>query len=231
MHRANPAATLSLDRMARAHRYNAWLLERARPFMGEHVLDVGAGIGTFTALLAAEGRSVVALEPDPEYAEFLRARFANGANVAVVEADATEADLGEPFDSVICFNVLEHITDHAAALARFRDTLRPGGRLLLLVPAHPALYGAIDRVVGHERRYTIDGLRRLLEQARLVPELVRYVNPVGAVGWFVVSRVAKTEVVPARPLRLYDRFVPILRALDRAHLPFGLSVWAVARRD
>jgi SAM-dependent methyltransferase len=131
----------------------------------------------------------------------------------------------------VCFNVLEHIADHAAALSQFQAVLRPGGRLLLLVPAHPTLYGAIDRVVGHERRYTVDAVRRLLEQSGFAHEIVRYVNPVGAVGWLVASRFVRSHTVPAAPLRVYDRFVPALRLLDRAHLPFGLSVWAVARRD
>jgi SAM-dependent methyltransferase len=229
--RAHSGATLSLDRMARADGYNAWLLDRARPLLGQSVLDAGAGIGTFTSLLADEGRSVVALESDPDYAERLRSRFGNAPNVTVVEGDATNADLEVTFDSIVCFNVLEHIVEDTVALDRFRAALRPGGRLLLLVPAHPALFGTIDRVVGHERRYTVSGLRRVLEQAALVPELVRYVNPVGAVGWFVASRLARTEAVPSGPLRLYDRFVPFLRLLDRARLPFGLSVWAVARRD
>jgi SAM-dependent methyltransferase len=229
--RPHPGATVTLDRMARADAYNAWLLERARPFLGRDVLDAGAGVGTFTSLLAREGRSVTALEPDPDYVERLRARFAENAAVTVLEGDATTVELDAGFDSIVCFNVLEHIRDDAAAVERFRTMLRPGGRLLLLVPAHPSLFGAIDEVVGHERRYTTGGLRRLLEGAGFAPEVVRYVNPVGAVGWLVASRIAKTDAVPSGPLRLYDRFVPVLRLLDRARLPFGLSVWAVARRD
>ena len=94
------------DRMAGASGYNGWLLERARPFLGEHVLDAGAGIGTFTSLLVAEGRAVVALETDP-----VRGAAAKplAGSVVVVEGDATNADLDSRFDSVVCFNVLEHI--------------------------------------------------------------------------------------------------------------------------
>ena len=68
-----------------ARAYNDWVFDRARPHLGRRVLDAGAGIGTFTEL-AAEGREVVAVEPDPEQLAILRERVAGQANVQVVEA-------------------------------------------------------------------------------------------------------------------------------------------------
>ena len=153
--------------------------------------------------------------------------------MTVVEADAgwlTSAAALRDFDSVVCLNVLEHIADDALVLEGFRSCLAPGGRLLLLVPAHRVLHGEIDRSVGHERRYSRAPLRRLLEQSGLDPVELRYVNPVGALGWLVSSRVLRRPQVPSGPLRTYDRLVPVLRHLDRLSLPFGLSLWAVARR-
>jgi SAM-dependent methyltransferase len=220
----------SLDRMADAANYNEWLLRRAQPFLGSRVLDVGAGVGTLTELVQP-GRTVVAVEPDPEFVPLLRQRFAGRSNVRVVEADAAALDtIPESFDSVICFNVLEHISDDESALRHFRERLVPGGHLLLLVPAHQALFGAIDASVGHERRYSRDVARSRLIGAGLEPVEIRYVNPLGALGWLVSSRLLSRTRVPVGPLRLYDRLVPLLRRLDGVRLPFGLSVWAVARR-
>ena len=92
--------------MSSAHNYNAWLLERARPYLGPRVLDVGAGIGTFTAELARTADAVVALEPDPEEAEVLRKRFADEDRVKVLQCTAAELPADEaPFDAAICFNV------------------------------------------------------------------------------------------------------------------------------
>jgi SAM-dependent methyltransferase len=216
-----------LERMEEARNYNRWLFARCEPYMGRRVLDAGAGIGTFTEL-AAPGREVVALEPDPELAPVLRRRMEALQNVTVVEGTAEQVD-GE-FDSVVCMNVLEHIPDDEAALRRFHDVLRPGGRLLLLVPAHPALYGGIDRAVAHERRYAKVGLREKLVGAGFGVERLRYVNPLGALGWLVSSRLRNREQVPEGPLLLYDRLVPILRQLDRVDVGVGLSLWAVARR-
>jgi SAM-dependent methyltransferase len=222
----------SLDRMAGAANYNAWLLDRAQPFIGQRVLDFGAGIGTFTAALA-ERAEVVAVEPDPEFAPRLRERFAHNARVTVVQGDAdwlAGDDAHDSFDTVLCLNVLEHIQDDAAVLRGFHDSLSPGGHLLLLVPAHRSLFGEIDRSVGHERRYSRGSLRHLLERTGLEPIELRYVNPLGAVGWFVASRLLRRDQVPEGPLHAYDQLVPMLRRLDRLHLPFGLSLWAVARR-
>ncbi len=217
--------------MAQADRYNAWLVDRCRPYLGARVLDVGAGIGTFTELAAEACEQVVALEPEADFATALRERFADRPDVSVLERDAAgiETDLG-PFDSIICFNVLEHIADDERALRHFHSLLSPGGHLLLLVPAHPVLFGAIDRTVHHERRYKRDSLRRQLQERGFTVRDIRYVNPVGAVGWLVSGRLFGRPQIPLGSLRLYDILVPFLRALDRVDLPFGLSVWAVARR-
>jgi SAM-dependent methyltransferase len=217
----------ALRRMESARNYNAWLFARCEAYLGSRVLDAGAGIGTFSEL-AAQGRDVVALEPDPDLAPVLRRRFEGRDDVAVME-EMVES-VGGTFDSIICFNVLEHIRDDAVALRRFFDVLVPGGRLLLLVPAHKWLYGGIDRGVAHERRYEKSELHDRLTGAGFEVDVLRLVNPVGALGWFVSSRLRKREEVPRGPLSLYDRLVPLLRPLDRIELPIGLSLWAVARR-
>ena len=213
--------------MEGAGAYNDWVFDRARPHLGRRVLDAGAGIGTFTEL-AAEGREVVAVEPDPEQLAILRERVAGQANVQVVEG--TIEDVSGTFDSILCLNVLEHIPDDRGTLRLFYGLLVPGGSLLLLVPAHPALYGGIDRAVDHQRRYTKAGLSDCLREAGFTFAELRLVNPLGALGWFVSSRVLKREQIPAGPLRIYDKLVPALRMLDRADVGLGLSVWAVARR-
>jgi SAM-dependent methyltransferase len=223
----------TLLRMAGAEKYNSWLLERSRPFLGRRALDVGAGIGTFTGRLAAMCELVVAVEADPAFARVLRRRFADHAKVEVIDGEATALSVaavpGGPFDTIVCFNVLEHIPDDAEALTSFRSQLVPGGALLLLVPAHPGLYGATDRMLGHERRYRRTQLQSRLEQAGFAVEVLRHVNPLGALGWLVSARLLRREEIPRASLAFFDRTVPFIRHLDRLPLPFGLSLWAVAR--
>jgi SAM-dependent methyltransferase len=219
----------SLERHAR--RYNEWVLARALPYIGERILEAGAGVGTFTVMLAREDRRVFANELDLEFAELLEKRARSLPNVEVLRNDLLQVTpelLGGPVDSIICFNVLEHIARDVDAVAAMRRCLRPGGQLLLLVPAHPFLCGATDRAVDHERRYTRGGLSRLLGRSGYEIKELRYVNPVGAAGWFVSSKVLRRSTLPAGPLNVFGRLVPVLRFLDRFPMPFGLSVWARA---
>jgi SAM-dependent methyltransferase len=228
----SPEVVETLDRalgqIDSARSYNRWLYDRARPELGRRVADVGAGVGTFTALAAADGHEVHAVEPEAAFAAHLRRRFADSPGVVVVEG---EIDALEPeVDSAICFNVLEHITDDAATLRSIADRLVSGGRLFLLVPAHERLFGGYDRAAGHLRRYSKPKLRRLLREAGLEVETLRHVNPVGAAGWLVRVATSSSPEWPSGSFAAFDRLVPLFRPLDHVPLPFGLSLWAVARK-
>jgi SAM-dependent methyltransferase len=219
----------ALSDIADARAYNEWLFDRARPQLGRRILDAGAGLGTFTALARAEGALVMAVEPEGEFAAYLRERFANDEHVQIHQGTVGGVPARD-FDSVICFNVLEHIGDDLATLRTLARQLAPGGRLFLLVPAHPRLYGGYDRAAGHVRRYQRGALKTRLTAAGFEVETLRHVNPVGAVGWFLRVRLRSSSEWPSTSFGAFDRLVPLLRPLDRLHLPFGLSLWAVARR-
>jgi SAM-dependent methyltransferase len=214
-----------------APRYNEWLLSRALPHAGGHVLEVGAGIGTFTLELAARGIRVTAVEPDPALADTLEDRTSDLDDVDVFRGGVEELayePVPQPVDSIICFNVIEHIADDRAALTTMVRYLRPGGQLMLLAPAHSFLFGETDRAVEHWRRYDAGGLSRLLSDLGLSVVQLQYVNPLGAAGWFVSSRLLRRKMLSAGSLKLYERFVPGIRHFDRLRLPVGLSLWVRA---
>jgi len=219
-----------------APRYNEWLLERIRPFLGTDVLEIGAGIGTFTLMLAQAPnvRRVLGLEPDKHLAGTLVERTKGVGNIEVLEKPVEQLTLelaGGAVDSVVCLNVLEHIQDDRTALVRMAQCLRPGGSLFLLSPAHGLLFGEVDRAVHHQRRYSKAALALLLRDTGFVIETIRYVNPVGALGWLVSSRLLKVRDIPSSSLRIYEHLVPVLKFVDRVPTPFGLSVWVRAVRD
>lgn len=227
-HRSRDVLDPVLHAIAGARHYNNWLFSRAEPYLGRSVLDVGAGIGTFTERAADAGAEVTALEP--EFGALLREQLRDRPEVTVLDEPLEAHEGAGEFDSILCFNVLEHVPDDEQALRRLLNELRPGGRLLLLVPAHQFLYGGFDHAAGHVRRYDRAPLRARLTQAGFELDELRHVNPVGALGWLVRIRLRRGGEWPAASFRTFDRLVPVLRHLDRLRLPFGLSLWAVARR-
>ena len=102
--------------------------------------------------------------------------------------------------------------------------------MLILVPALPALFGAIDEAVGHHRRYTKEALRRVLEDNGFAVDVLEWMNLVGIPGWFMNSRVMRRRSVPKLQLKVYDRIAPYLaKAESHVKLPVGMSLFAVAR--
>ena len=126
--------------------------------------------------------------------------------------------------------MFEHIPDDVGALRALAQHVRPGGAIVLVVPAFPSAMSRFDRAIGHQRRYTTESLLRAIRRAGLAPEQVRYVNPVGLVSWYVMVKALGRTPKNGLLLRTYDRtVVPLARALDRFRMPFGQSVFAVAR--
>jgi SAM-dependent methyltransferase len=145
------------------------------------------------------------------------------------ESPSLAAAAGQ-YDFVLCQNVLEHIEDDAGAAAAMAAALRPGGRLGILVPAHPRLYGAMDSKFGHHRRYTRDRLRSVVEGAGLELTDLYSFNLLGVLGWWAKKRSGATQL-GARSLALYERIVVLWRPVEGRLRPrWGLSLIAHGRR-
>jgi SAM-dependent methyltransferase len=220
----------TLDNLDGADNYAAWIFEQVEPHLGDAVLEVGAGHGTFTEILSARGARVVATDVSQRCADVLRERFAGDERVTVVHGGADAVTGLPPFDSAVLINVLEHIPDDDGALSDLAATLKPGGRLILWVPAFQLLYSDFDRKIGHHRRYRKGELRAQLTRAGYEVAEIRYVNSVGALAWLVVARLMHRAPTGGRSVKIYDSyFVPVLKRVEgRRGAPFGQSVFAVA---
>ncbi len=223
----------TLRRMAVLDRYNAFLFEQIAPFVGQRVLEVGAGTGTLTRFLRSRDR-VRATDVDAQYVHLLERRFEHDGNVAVSAYDLAgepSADVAtQRYDTIVCLNVLEHIADDERALLRLHDLLEPAGQLILLVPAHQALFGTMDEAIGHFRRYERASLLRQLREAGYHVQANFFVNATSVVGWWLNGRVLGRRGVPGVQARLANRLVPLFRIERKLRLPFGISLVAVARR-
>jgi SAM-dependent methyltransferase len=204
------------------------MFDRLRRWVGRRVLEIGSGIGNLSAFLVDSERLVLT-DTREEYLARLRARFAGRSQIEVMRLylpNEHAALAGERFDTIICLNVLEHVGDHVGSLVAIRNLLSPGGRLVLLVPALPALYGTIDRALGHHRRYTRAGLVSLLQATGFTVAHIEYFNVAGVPGWWFAGRVLRRQTIPAGSLKLYDALVPLFR-LERL-LPWRVGQSLIA---
>jgi SAM-dependent methyltransferase len=223
-----------LDALADAVNYYRWIARRFKPYLGEHVLEAGAGIGTFAAHLreAAPDARLTLVEPAANNYPHLAERYATDDRVNTVHGFLEDAGDAASADTVVAVNVLEHVEDDAAFLRAAHRLLVPGGHLLLYVPALPSIYGSLDEAFDHRRRYTRPVLERHLVDAGFQPLRVAYTNLPGVAAWWLSGKVLRRRTVSARDARLYDRWmIPWIAALERVWTPpAGQSLIAVARR-
>jgi SAM-dependent methyltransferase len=229
---ADAELAATLDNLDGAGNYAGWIFELIEPHLGAEVLEIGAGHGTFTEMLARKAKRVVASDLSERCVSRLRERFSAEESVEILHGSVDSAAAYGPFDSVILINVLEHIEDDDGTLTELGHLLRPGGRAVLWVPAFSLLYSDFDRRIGHHRRYRGPGLRTQLCQAGYEVRDIRYVNAVGAVAWLVLARFLRRTPTHGTAVKVFDKyFVPVLKRLEqRWRPPFGQSVLAVAIR-
>jgi SAM-dependent methyltransferase len=218
----------TLDNLDDAVNYADWIISLMAPYLSGRILEVGAGHGTFTELLARYG-PVTATELSDRAVALLEERYAGSEGVTVVHADELK-DSG--YDAAGMVNVLEHIDDDVGALCSLREDLTPGGHVLIYSPAFNALYSRFDAAVGHHRRYTKASLVRVMDDADLEVVDARYVNAPGALAWYIVATRLGRRPTEGWSTRLYDRAaVPVARRMEQwATPPFGQSLLVVARR-
>lgn len=223
------------ERMAHARNYFAWQSRLVAPELGQRVVEVGCGLGNFTGTLL-DREMVIALDVDSDCIQLLLKRYPNRTNLhaLVCDADSDEFFRLARFrpDSCVCLNVLEHLADDRKALAAMASILPRGGTIVLLVPAFAALYGPIDRNLGHYRRYNRAAIAALAGATGLLIAKLHYVNLAGFFGWWMNSHVFRREAQSSGQIQIFDQcLVPILSRLEAlARPPFGQSLLAVLRK-
>ena len=223
-----------LNNLTGTPQYVSWLARELRPHIGGEVLEIDAGIGNITARLIGKRALYVAGEKDPLHLHALRNRFLRTPNVAVrrLDPEISEdlAGLERRFDTVLCLNVLEYVEDPGVALASLRAVLKPDGVVVVLVPNGPALFGSLDRRLGHKRRYSSGEARRLLESQGFAVEDIYSFNKAGAAAWWVNGRVLGSTHINKAVLKIFDKTVWLWSRLDRLMPWPGLTLTVVARK-
>jgi SAM-dependent methyltransferase len=221
--------------MAKAKNYLAWQGRLVTRELGQRVVEVGCGLGNFTGMLL-DREAVVALDAEPACIERIKARYPNQRNLSAFVCDAGQPQFTDLCrfhpDSCVFLNVLEHIEDDRQALHNMASVLDSGGVIVLIVPAFEALYGAIDRNLGHYRRYSGGSIRELAREAGLRVRKAHYMNSIGFFGWWANARIFKREAQSEGQIEFFDsRVVPVLSRFERwAPPPFGQSLFVVLEK-
>lgn len=223
-----------LVELERTRRFNLWMGETLRPFIGDRVLEIGAGIGNLTSQFIPRDL-YVASDINPNYLHYLRSYSFGKPYLRVMEIDAANPDhfrdLEDQFDTVVMLNVLEHLEDEQQALRNLWSALQPGGRAIVLVPQHPGLYGTLDQALEHKKRYTPAGFEQSLTQAGFRVERIFDFNRFSVPGWWLNGKVLRRKKFSRIQLKIMDTLMPVLKRIEGLWPWNGVSAIGIAVKD
>jgi len=241
----NNNVPFELEILANAIRYQKWLVDSVHPYLGKRVLELGSGIGNMSRHLPVQERLVLSEISSP-LINILKDRIPERTNQSIVLLD-TKKSLNknfhsENFDTILSFNVLEHIENDAEMIREMIELLQASQgqgvkRIITLVPAHQWAFGEVDKSFEHFRRYSASSYRKMLRRAGII-ELnrknfrFRYLNLPGLIGWWFNGKLLGRKQIGVGNVKLFELLCPLIRPIDdflhsRLRFPFGNSLLAV----
>ncbi len=223
-----------LNNLTGTPQYLSWMARILRPYLGDTILEIGAGIGNMTGRLMGRRLRYVTCDSNPLYLHALGNRFLRTPNVSVRRVDPSNSvdfeALDGDFDTALCLNVLEYLDHPEKAISSLHGALKPGGALLALVPQGPRLFTSVDRALGQKRRFRESELRARLVSSGVRVEGIHQLNKIGTPAWWLYGMVVGRRHISKWTLKLFDKTVWFWRRVD-VLLPWhGLTLIAVARR-
>lgn len=227
---------ITLDVISKADRFNLWMYETIVPFCQGNILEIGSGIGNITQYFVLDNKNITLSDLRENYCALLKEKFPENEVVKIdLVADGFElkySDYLNTFDSVFALNVIEHIEHDSLAIHNCKKLLKPGGKLVILVPAYQFLYNEFDLSLGHFRRYNKTSLNALVQKSGFSIVKSFYFNCVGIAGWFVSGKIFKNKTIPEGQMGFYNALVPLIKVIDFLVLKkVGLSVVVVSERN
>ncbi|MEV0329098.1 methyltransferase type 12 [Micromonospora echinospora] len=220
-----------LEGLATAVNHRRWFVELALPYLGDNPIEIGSGLGDYALEWAPHLPRFTATEADPDRLIALKERLADHPTIEVRQMLLPHDEIGGEYSAAVSYNVLEHIEEDVAALRSMRDLVRPGGAVIIIVPAFQFAMSPADIATGHVRRYTKRTLGAAMTSAGLRVERIHYANALGLIGYFMATKVFRLMPKEGPMVKVYDTTVlPVTKAAEQlVRPPFGQSVFAVAR--
>jgi SAM-dependent methyltransferase len=226
-----------LDVVSKADKLNNWMFETIQSFCSGAILEVGSGIGNISQYFVRSKSDITVSDLRENYREILKSKFKledeKVLNLDIVDLnfEVNSKHLLNKFDSIFSLNVVEHIKDDDLAIKNMVKLLKPGGNLVILVPAYQALYNQFDVTLEHYRRYNKLSLTNLMSKYGEIKKSF-YFNAVGTLGWWVSGKLFKNKMIPEGEMKLYNQLVPIIKLVDKVTFNrFGLSVICVIKKS
>ncbi|MBN2425559.1 MAG: methyltransferase domain-containing protein [Calditrichaceae bacterium] len=227
-----------LEAMSHAYKYREWVLSKIEPVIGDHVVEVGGGIGDFSEMFLHRSiKSLTIVEPSEDMCGKLNARLTGYDNVKINIINGFFGDnlsnLPKQTDTVLYINTLEHIEDYQAEINYMHKALLPGGHIGIFVPALSWLYGNFDKEVGHYRRFNKRELDEVVKRSGFTIIKSYYMDCLGVPLWWLQYRLLKRKDLKSYQVILYDKlFVPVNRFLENIITPpFGKNLLLLAKKN
>jgi glycosyltransferase involved in cell wall biosynthesis len=225
---------VTLDAMEQAPRFNEWMYESIKPWLGDRVAELGVGRGNLSRHIKQHDH-VLLTDYRTDYLEELRGRWSRHPHLEIGKLDMSVRSDYERLrqfapDSVVFLNVLEHIEDDRAVLEALKETVPEGCRVVVLVPFNQKLYSDFDRALGHFRRYETGELESKMRDAGFEVQEQFFFNKVGVIAWYVANTLGKQGSLKPWQLRVYNFLTPLFRILDKVLPTSGLSTVVIGRK-
>ena len=204
---------IALERFDKANFWIKYIILHIKKFLIDELLEVGAGCGSFTKSYMKKFKSITVTDMDDNSFNLLKKNFENEKNVNVIKGAIK--DINKKFNTIIYFNVLEHVKEDILEIETALKKLNSGGYLIVLVPAHQKIYSKLDKAVGHYKRYEIDFFKKNKFQNATVVKLI-FLDFFGYFLYYLNKIFFKEETYPSNiKIFIWDKiFTPLTMIID-----------------
>lgn len=227
--------------MVNAENYYRFIFDLISNNIGRKTLECGIGFGSLSKLIIEKTKTdLTLLDIDKKAIRKAKQMFLEKVKYLVFDLEnenLVNKLSRHNFDTVILINVMEHIKNDEKLLFNYSKILKKKGKLIIFVPAFEALFGNMDKLAGHYRRYDKKELKEKLYKANFLVKEIFYVNPIGFFAWFLNNKIFKVKNLNSRAVNkqteFFDKYLLkisiLMQALTKTIL--GQSIFAIAEKS
>jgi len=222
---------IALERFDKANLWIKYIILKIKRFLKDDILEVGAGCGSFTKSYMSNFHSITLTDMDNNSFNLLKRNFINEKNVNVIKSSTKNID--KKFNTILYFNVLEHVKEDKLEIKTALEKLNNGGHLIVLVPAHQKIYSKLDEAVGHFKRYDIDFFKKnKFENSKIIK--LHFLDFFGYLLYHLNKIFFKEETYPSNlKIFIWDKiFTPFTVVVDYlTGYKFGKNILCIYQKD